>query len=65
MEAIKISMGYHYFKQLGDKAIPARDCLNPLAGFSSCVGSLRHPFQPHTQLRLQKMAVDGGTRHHA
>ena len=46
-------MGDHYLKQLEDKAILVRDCLKPLAGFSSCVGSLRHPFQPHTQLRLQ------------
>ena len=65
MEAIEISVGDHYFKQLEDKAILAWDCLKPLAGFSLCVVSLGHHFQPLTQLRLQKMALEGGPTHHS
>ena len=65
MEATVISVGDHYFKQLEDKAILAWDCLKPLDGSSSCVVSLRHPFQPHTQLRIQQMALEGGNTHHA
>ena len=45
-------MGDYHPKQLKDRTIPPCDCLKPLAGFSSCVASLKHPNQPHTQLVL-------------
>ena len=54
VEATKVSVGYIHPKQLEDRTIPAWDCLKPLAGFSSCVASLKHPNHPHTQLGLQK-----------
>ena len=58
MEATKVSVGDHYPKQLEDRAIPVWDFLNPLAGFSPCVVSLRHPNQPHTQLGLQHVPIE-------
>ena len=65
MEATKVSVGDHHPKQLEDRTILALDCLKPFAGFSSCVESLKHPNQPHTQLGLQKMALERGPTHHA
>ena len=58
-------MGDYHPKQLEDRTIPAWDCLKHLDGFSPCIASLKHPNQPHTQLGLQKMALDGGPLHHA
>ena len=63
MEATKLSMGYHHPKQLKDRKIPTWDFLKPLAGFSSRVASLRHPNQPHTQLGIQQMVLEGGPTH--
>ena len=63
-EATKVSVGDNHPKQLEDRTIPVWDCLKPLAGFSSCVASLKHPNLPHTQLRLQQMALEGGPSHH-
>ena len=65
MEATKVSMGDYHTKQLEDIIIPAWDCLKPLVEFYPCVVSLKHPYQPHTQLGLQQMALEGGPTHHA